>query len=99
MLEAVGGFFESVGIEAVIAMFATAISLALAWVSAKFGMNYKRTKLIAEALVDLLDTIVASVEDDKVTRAELKTIMEKAKEAVVLFRAGQLEVVVEDEES
>lgn len=65
-----------------IATIALVITALLGVLSSVFGKKYTTVKKVAKELVSKLDEIVNAVEDDKVTKEELESILKVKKSEV-----------------
>ena len=55
--------------------------------TAALGITWARTKRVVKELAELLVSVSDAIADDKVTRAELKTIAQEAKELIAAVKA------------
>ena len=55
--------------------------------TAALGITWARTKQVVKELAELLVSVSDAIADDKVTRAELKTIAQEAKELIAAVKA------------
>ena len=72
--------------EVDVGFIAEILTIALALLSSFFGAKYRKAKRIMKELAEAMDKTYKALEDDKVTKEELKQVIKEWKDVLEIWR-------------
>ena len=72
--------------EADASLIAEILAIVLALLSIYFGSKYRKAKRIMKELAEAMDKTYKALEDDKVTKEELKQVIKEWKDVLEIWR-------------
>lgn len=64
------------------------ISAILAVLSGSLGVYYRRTKAVVKETAELLTAVSQAVEDNNITKEELQTVLDEARDVLMAVKKG-----------